>query len=58
MARYRDELVAAIDAQLSALEGLWSDDLPALNAMAQKAGVPAIVPAKNEPAKSGGGSGR
>lgn len=41
----RDELVAAIDAQLARLETLKASDLPAYNALADRTGLPAILPA-------------
>jgi len=42
--RVRDQLFAAIDEQLKALEGIWAADLPSLNAQVKEADVPAIQP--------------
>jgi hypothetical protein len=38
----RDELTAAIDAELAKLEQLWQADLPALNEQVLAAAVPAV----------------
>jgi photosystem II stability/assembly factor-like uncharacterized protein len=38
----RDELLAAIDAELAKLEALWTEDLPALNEKVRAAAVPAL----------------
>ena len=38
----RDELLAAIDAQLAKLNVLWNEDLPALNESVRAAAVPAL----------------
>ena len=39
----RDELVAAVDAELAELRQVWSDDLPVLNQLARAAGVNLIT---------------
>jgi len=38
----RDELSAAIDAELATLAGLWAEDLPELNRLAREADVPLV----------------
>ena len=38
----RDELLAAIDAELAKLDTLWTEDLPALNEQVLAAAVPAL----------------
>ncbi|MEO1365734.1 MAG: glycosyl hydrolase, partial [Acidobacteriota bacterium] len=49
----RDELYAQVDAELQALDGIWTDDLPALDAAIRGAEVPAIA---LDPADGSGGS--
>ena len=39
----KERLTAAIDEQLTALEGVWSTELPALNAAVRAAEVPAVA---------------
>ncbi len=50
MLAVRDELMAKIDEQLTRLEAVWTDDLPAFNTMARDAGVATVLlpPAKDE----------
>ncbi len=39
----RDELTAAIDAELTKLQAVWEEVLPALNALAAEKGVPVVL---------------
>ena len=39
----RAELTAAIEDELAKLETIWTEDLPALNALAAEKGVPALA---------------
>jgi hypothetical protein len=49
MLAVRDELAAAIDAELAKLAALWADDLPAFNEQARAAQVPALILSPAEP---------
>jgi len=44
----KDQLVAAIDAQLAKLEEIWQKDLPAFNEQARAAGVTAVIVPKSK----------
>jgi hypothetical protein len=43
MLAVRDELTAAIDAELEKLQALWDEDLPAFNRVAREQEVPAVL---------------